>query len=249
MEWKFKSNSSDKNQAPDIVGLQDLKNELRKKGMPKSEIDRSNLLLKSALDFFQTHTGFIIQYGNFEFSMDRNDLPPQFYEQRKARDLSDLSYYTRTYVDQEALIFEAPVSAELFTQNPTKISFTRRSESQLGRPENIELTKTELDTLGDGFFSVVNTKPLSFFLNVEDPVFEGKNFSFYDTFNLKFEVSSVPMTAQDPLTTSPEIPDRVKYCLIKIATILYEYPDLNSKLFEDSLIKSTFAEYYSGSRL
>ena len=242
MEWIFKANqTNDKNTASSLVGLDNLKEEIKKDD--PSEEKRLTLLLNMALDYFQNRTGFYIQEGDFTLTLGASDIPPSLYNPRQSRTRNTLNYYNDRSFEDQALIFRAPISAKIPTSKPSLFSFVQRG-GFTSDVKTITLTKTELDSLPDDFLTMVSQRPFSFYLKKDEEVLREKSFEYFSTFSLKLGLTSIVSSSSEPF-----IEEEIKYALVKIAAIYYEYPDLPKKVEEDDYLRNLFFRYNSNKGL
>ena len=236
MKWEFVKGENEANNASQLVGLDNLKAELRKKD--SLEDTKLALLLAGALTLFQNQTGFYFQQGTFDLRISDIDFPPASDSPRSSQSRNDLNYYNEQARDHRPLIFNAKMSAKLKSQRPTSFSWVRR-DSQ----ETISLTPEEVATLPDDFFHVVDNRPLSFYLKTRDvEVLTSKEFDYYSAFSISLGLSSIGENPQQV----PPLPDDVKLALVKIASFLFESADVASKIENEWLIQQAYIYYSCG---
>ena len=223
MDYVFKKSSANANDT--ILTLERFKQELR--------IDNTNedIKLQSIIDFviayFQRMTGYIFRVGTLDLTFSYKDNIN--YDRRKIRTYASIIENNKNSEYND--FYSAPLGANIATQKPSKLSF----KYDIGEKEKVLSPDEIANLLPDNFFISLSKFPLQFKLprdlnKLQDEV----NF---DRYNLN---NSITCTLN---VSAIDIPDDVKGCILRIASALYENPDLDVSFSKDMIVQSTLDNY------
>ena len=196
-----------------------------------NEDDKITDYIKAAIGEFEKQTGYLLRSGTVELKFNFEDR----IDYEKRHDYS----YVDVWDDKSSSMeksFYPPLSGEFESQAPSAMSFYTADRAT---PKLVTLSAAELAMLPSDFFLVYQKRTLNYVLKMDDPdaskLLRGKNYSPYSRLPTIIEVA----------ISSRAIPDDVKQACIRIASMLYEYPDQSVKYLEDDLIKSAISFYNS----
>ncbi len=215
-----------------VLALTDLKQELRIDDDNDIETGRLTRIIRASIAFFENKTNFYLRQLTFDLGIKNSDALGA--EDRSIESFTDL-YSPRDnvfYRNSNIKLFPVPIG-EIISNEIFKFSYIGRDNSL------IELSSTELARLNTtNAFSIRRDSPLLLavdFSILRDFVEEHFINTFQDTY----------LTIR--LKTSPSddifIEDEITECLLRIALKLYEYPDDDVHLLQDTFINETIFKY------
>lgn len=225
MQYIFTPDNSVKNQNEQVLNITLLKQYLR------IDHDSENLKIQDIIDqsinYFQNQTGYIFRAGTLEIQFTYEDNIQ--YDKRKRENFG--SYLQRSYEFDNRDYYLTNVGANVSTQKPSYLSFMY----DYGEKERV-LTEAQLnDLVPDNFFIVRRKQPLSFRLPRDlDKLRNELEFNRFDIRNL--------ITCRLVVGTIV-IPDVVKSAIIRMASALYENPDIPVPFAKDAVVCSALRTY------
>lgn len=188
--------------------------------------------IKAAIAEFEKQTGYLLRSGTLELKFNFEDR----IDFEKRHDYSYVDVWDDYKYQFKNKSYLAPISGNFASQKPTLMSFYTYNRTN---PELVTLTADELTMLPDDFFLVFQRRTLEFTLKLYESnansLLTSKKYSPY---------SLLPTTLNVAITAEP-IRDDIKQACIRIASMLFEYPDQPVKYMEDQLVVSTMSFYNS----
>ena len=182
-------------------------------------------IIDQVIETFQKTTGYIFRPGTLDLVFDKKDNVS--YEHYKERSFADR--FSRNNSIEFNNYFIVKIGANITTQKPSSFSFTYDDNEK-----RKVLTESEINTyVPDNFFVVMDKYPLTFKL-IKDISSLQEQFNF-DPYNSIINVTLNVLPIVIPLD--------IKACLTRMASAIYENPDIPIDFTSDNIVNSTYHNY------
>ena len=175
--------------------------------------EKLKLLSDSALDFWQSQTEYYLSASRLQLDI----FPDEDLVAPPRQDFLSPRFGN---------LYSPPLAIKIQSQRPQSLSYLTHDGKLT------QYSQDQINALPNNFFTVLKQIPLQFSIHREDPIPDIFG-TLYDIKKLSLELIAEGL----PINAS------IKMTILRILSVLYEYPDTPAKLDNDIFINDTIASY------